>query len=584
MNARTTLGLVALAVLAGCASTGCASTEARFPLAAPVWRDGDLASVYARCHEQPDKKDPHHVSCAPEPYDSPLYWDGADNLFFRPLSDALYLQTSGESVDVNSMDEVPDSTWFQNRIGLHPMTPAQITMGACRPDQLLDPAHAAEGSWVIDKGKTQGWTPAFRVRVPGKGKYYIKLELADEEPERQSAATVIGSRVFYAAGYNAPCEQVLYVSPSVFTLTPGLTYANNFSARKPYDRAAFDADIARATRRDGLVRVSASAWIDGYAIGPFRYDGTRDDDPSDVVPHEDRRELRAMRLLAAWIERHDAREANSLDTWIADAKRPPDSSPGHVIHYQLDTSEALGSFWGWDPIDRRLGTSYIVDWGDIGADFATLGIPIRPWDTVRLTPGHEIFGYFNVKDFVPQDWKPEYPNAAFSRMTERDAAWMARVLAHFTPDLVLALVRTGKFTDPAQTTYLAQVLDGRLQKILQRYLTRLSPIAGVHVAGGATLCGVDLAEWRGLRDAASFHYAARTMSGEALPASHLPGGQVCVALPHVAPDGGPADDDARRYVRVVVEDGVAKGPLVADLYDLGPARGFRLVALERPTH
>ena len=47
-------------------------------------------------------------------------------------------------------------------------------------------------------------------------------------------------------------------------------------------------------------------------------------------------------------------------------------------------------------------------------------------------------------------------------------------------------------------------------------------------------------------------------------------------------DGGVADDAPERYVRVRIEDGVAKGPLVADLYDLGPSRGFRLVGLERP--
>ena len=53
-------------------------------------------------------------------------------------------------------------------------------------------------------------------------------------------------------------------------------------------------------------------------------------------------------------------------------------------------------------------------------------------------------------------------------------------------------------------------------------------------------------------------------------------------LPHVAPDGTTADDAPSRYVRVRVEDGVARGPLVAHLYDLGPSRGYRLVGVERP--
>ena len=57
--------------------------------------------------------------------------------------------------------------------------------------------------------------------------------------------------------------------------------------------------------------------------------------------------------------------------------------------------------------------------------------------------------------------------------------------------------------------------------------------------------------------------------------------RVCVSLTHVAPDGGPGDDSPERYVQVAVVDGVARGPLVAHLYDLGPSRGYRLAGLER---
>lgn len=53
-------------------------------------------------------------------------------------------------------------------------------------------------------------------------------------------------------------------------------------------------------------------------------------------------------------------------------------------------------------------------------------------------------------------------------------------------------------------------------------------------------------------------------------------------MPHVAADGGSPDDAPERYLRVALTDGVARGPLVAHLYDLGPTRGFRLVGLERP--
>jgi hypothetical protein len=560
----------------------CAAHERRFPLRDPLWRDGDLVPVRARCHREPSSTDPHHVSCAPENYDSPIVWDGADNLFFRPLSEVTGVVTSGESVNVNSLDEVPDSAWFTNRIGVRPVSPDELRRNACSQDKFLDPEHTPDGGWVIDKGKSSGSTPGFRINVPGKGKYLVKVE-ALGLPERQVAATVIGEAVYYGAGYNVSCEQALYVRPSIFKLTPGLRWREgNFGGEVAFDQKQLDSLFERSNKHDGLLRISASAWIPGYVIGQFRYESTRSDDPNDVIPHENRRELRGARLLAAWINHFDSREGNSIDSWFAERHdEAPDSSPGHVVHYQIGTSAALGSAWDWDEISRRLGYSYILDWGDMGTDFATLGATPRVWDTIQKEPGQEKFGYFNVADFDPEQWKNEYPNPAFSRMTERDGAWMARILARFTPEMVHTLTGMAKFTDPADTEYLESVLEGRLQKILERYLTRLSPITDVHLEGRQKLCGVDLVESRGMRDPDGFRYAARFVGGRWLAVERRSGAQFCATLPHVAADGGLPDDAPERYVRVRVEDGVAVGPLIAHLYDLGATRGYRLVGLER---
>jgi hypothetical protein len=568
--------------LLGClVLAACAHEERPFPLREPIWRDGDLQSVTARCHRDPTPKEPSHVSCAPESVPSPLLWDGADNLLFRPLSDSLGVVVGGEAVDVNSMDEVPDSAWFTNRIGRGGMMPEQVAVGACTAATLLDGPAASDGMWIIDKGKGDGSTDGFRVSIPGHGKYMFKADDADS-PEHSSAAQTVGTKVYYAAGYYTSCEQVVEFRPSVLKLKPGLRWKHNFGDEEDFDRKALEDVLAHCPKRDGLVRMQASAWLPGYGLGGFQYQGTRADDPNDVVPHEDRRELRGKRLLDAWIDRHDERRGNTLDTWISDRPTAPDASPGHVIHNSLDTSEALGSLWAWDPVSRRLGYSYVVDWGDMAGDFVTFGARVRTWETVQTAPGKPLFAYFNADDFVPDRWKSEYPIAAFSRMTERDGAWMARILARFTPEAVRTLAETGKFSDPANTDYLERVLEGRLAKILERYLTRLSPITDVHVEDGARLCGVDLAELRRLRDAARFRYTARRVDGAWLTVDRRPGAQVCVMLDHRAPDGGIPDASLARYVRVRIEDGVAEGPLIAHLYDLGPARGFFLAGLERP--
>ncbi len=572
-----------LLALVGGLLISCGHAESRFPLRAPIWRDADLQPVFARCHESPQPRDPHHISCAPDPYDAPTDWDGGDNLFFRPLSETLGIVTSGESVNVNSVDEVPDSAWFTNRLGVRPMSLEELRLNECKKEVLLDPDHTPEGAWLIDQGKTSGSTPGFRITVPGKGKFLVKVE-ATGLPERQVAATAIGEAVYYAVGYNATCEQALWVRPSIFTLKAGLKAAHgNFGDYYDFDKKALDDLFAKSNKHRGLLRISASAWVPGYILQQFRYEGVRGDDPNDVIAHQDRRELRGARLLTAWIDHFDAREGNSLDTWFTEIKGgSPDASPGHVVHLQMGTSAALGSVWDWDPISRRLGYAYVVDWGDIAADFFTLGATTRIWEQIQKVPGHEMFGYFNVKDFDPEQWKNEYPNAAFSRMTERDGAWMARILAHFTPPMVRTLVEMAKLDDPANSDYLQSVLDGRLAKILDRYLTRVSPIAQVRVEGPSRLCGVDLAEWRGLRDPWAFRYQARLLSGSWLSVERQPGAEICVTLPHVAADGGAPDDAPGRYVRVRIQDGVATGPLVAHLYDLGPVRGYRLAGLERP--
>jgi hypothetical protein len=175
----------------------------------------------------------------------------------------------------------------------------------------------------------------------------------------------------------------------------------------------------------------------------------------------------------------------------------------------------------------------------------------------------------------------EYPNPAFSRMTERDGAWMARILARFTPDDVRTLAEMGQFSDPGDTDYLATVLEGRLEKILDRYLTRLSSIADIHVERNDELCGVDLAERRGVRAPASFRYVARGSNLSFLPVERREGGVICVRLDHVTRDGAAPADAPERHVRVTLEDGVAKGHLVVHLYDLGPAKGYLPVAVER---
>lgn len=569
--------LPAILLLAACGGAP------RYPLAAPLQNDTDRRAVTVACEERPTEKDPAHVSCAPEPYVSPLVWDAADNSIFRPLSRVFAVDPPGEAVNVNAFDEVPDSAWFENRLGAGKLAREELLRGACTPEEMLDADGAATGSWLIDQGKANGASAGFRIKIDGHRKYMLKTD-TKEQPERPSAASAIGAAIYHAVGFNTSCEQVVYLDPRILRLAPGLKVTDNSGVTKPFDQAALARVLGGATHRDGLVRLQASAWLPGYLIGPFRYEGTRSDDPNDVIPHEDRRDLRGARLLAAWLNHFDAREQNTMDSWIAVSSKVNDSSPGYVRHYYLDTSDSFGSEWMDDGISRRLGNSYLLDFGDIATDFVTFGAKSEPWERAERTPGMEDFGYFHHRDFDPEGWKNEYPNPAFGRASERDNAWMARILSRFERDDIRALVTLGRFSKPDQAAFLAGVLEGRLQKILERYLLRLSPLADARVEGDA-LVVTDLARRRAVRPSSAFAYraAVATPRGAATVRPAMEdAGKIRIALRHGTFADRVAPNDAERYLIVTIDNGASQYPLRAHLYDLGAEGGFRLVGIERP--
>jgi len=573
------LSLVSLAFVT---LVACGGGSPRFPLRAPMVADTDERPVHVECEKRPTDDEPEHVACAPEPYVSPLVWDAVDNSVFRPLARVFAVDPAGRAANVNALDEVPDSAWFTNRLGARKPTRDELLRGACEPSALLDGEQAAPGSWVIDKGKPNGATPGFRIRI-GKQKFMLKTD-QKAQPERPSAASAIGAALYHAVGFNTSCEQIVYFHPSVLSLKPGLTATDNSGVEKAFDDAALGAVLAQATKRGALVRMQASAWLPGYLLGPFRYEGTRDDDPHDVIPHEDRRELRGARLLAAWINHFDAREQNTMDSWIAKNPETNDSSPGFIRHYYLDTSDSFGSEWDWDGISRRLGRSYLLDFGDIGYDFITFGTTKRPWERAERTKGFEEFGYYHYRDFDPDAWKNEYPNPAFSRATEHDNAWMARILSRFDRADLEALVTLGKFSRPDHGRFLTEALEQRLRRIVDRHLFRLSPVADVRVEGSSRICATDLARRRGARAETAFRYTAtayRKSGSHVVRVEAGPGGTLCMTVPHAAPAGAP-DVHASRYVVIAIANGAAAYPLLAHFYDLGASRGYRLVGLERP--
>lgn len=486
-----------VAALLALSVVGCGASMRRFPPRDALWVDVDDRDFSPR----------------PEAYYSPYIWDGVDNAAARPLAEAFAFELDREAVNVNALDEVPSSSWFTNRLSRSTLSPDVVARGACedeRPDipGVDDDVH---GPFTITRGKPDGSTRGFFVRDVD-GRTYLMKPDGELQPERGSAAEAIGAAVFWAAGYFVPCNRVLYVSPNELTLEADAEIAYTDGRREPLTQAFVDQVVEEAAvDPDGRRRFALSRFIEGEPISPWRYEGTWDADHNDVVPHEHRRDLRAMFVLSAWLSHIDSRQENTLATWIA-----PSGERGHVRHYLIDFSDTLGILHTSRALSRRFGHSGYIDLQFIFEDFVTLGLLDRPWQHAEHGPAGSTLGYFDVERFVPEQWRPGYPNPAYERMTERDAAWMARILARFGDAHLHALVARGRFSSHVVENELELILRGRRDRILERWLTRLSPLTAPRVVVGASgarqLCLEDRAVSSDFRQAITRTYEARASS------------------------------------------------------------------------
>ncbi|MEZ4268714.1 MAG: hypothetical protein R3F39_20345 [Myxococcota bacterium] len=470
-------GALAVAISLLCA--GCADGLRRFPLADPLTVDPDTQPFTPR----------------PADYFSGFYGDGGDQILLRPIARFFAVDPAGESVNVNALDEVPDSSWYQNRKGAVDLDADAVGSGACETPPL-DPTVA----WTVTGAKPNGANPGFIIRGNDGNRYLLKFDSVNQ-PQRATAADVIGSRLYWAAGFNAPCNRVVYFDAATLTIGEGSTAEDEQGHEIPLTRALIDQALDRAgAQPDGRYRAAASLFLPGRPIGPFRYEDTRKDDPNDVVEHDDRRELRGAKLMAAWLNHFDAREQNTLDVWI---ETGGEDGAGYVRHYYLDFGDTLGSLWDIAGMSQRLGSSHYFDFNWLARDFFTFGTQKRPWELRRLPPERGgVFGYFDAEHFDAERWKPGYPNPAFLRMSERDGAWMARKMARFTRADLEAAVREGRLTEPTWETWVVDTLEARLRKVLERYLTRVSPLDRPVLqqdAEGATLCFEDPLVLSGMR-------------------------------------------------------------------------------------
>ena len=396
-------------------------------------------------------------------------YDFAEQTFIKPVNPQLM-----HAVNVNTIDEVPDSTWFTNRIGRRAMSIDEIVRG---PNTLETPNI---DDWPVVEGKSSGITPGYRIVAPDGRLYQVKFD-PPSNPEMASGAEVIGAAFYHAIGYNVVQGYIVDVDPAKIVIGPNATTVDLRGRKVPITRTNVDRLLSVSAKLpNGKYRGTLSRFADGRPVGYFKYYGTRPDDPNDIHPHEHRRELRGNRVFAAWLNHDDSRAINSLDMLEGEPGRQS------IRHYMFDFGSIMGS-GSTTPQVPRAGNEYILEWGPGFKTLATLGLYIRPWILVDYWEGAKSVGRFEGDFFDPVKWRPEYPNPAFDNMTPEDAFWAARIVSQFSNEAIRAVVAKARYSEPGAAEHITATLIKRRDKVLRAWLTGVNPLVNAQLLGDGGL-------------------------------------------------------------------------------------------------
>jgi len=469
--------------------------------------------------------------------------------------------------NINTIDEVPDSSWFTNRIGTTTVTADELARG---PNVGAPPDPS---KWVVIREKTSGVHPGFTAR-DGKGETWFLQFDPPYFPEGATSVVEIASKFFWALGYNQVESYLTTFDPRRVEFDPKATLRRPNGARTPFAMDDVNQILERVARKpDGTYRIVAGRLIPGKILGNFLYSGTRPDDPNDLVPHEHRRELRALRVFGAWLNLTDWKAANTLDALATSNGRTV------VKHYLQDVGSTFGlnnDLHEWD-----LGYEHFYQADTLRKRFFSFGFALSPWQTIDYVE-YPSTGKFEGDRFDPREWRPQIPTQAYVELRDDDAFWAARRVTAFTDDSIRAAVHTGEFSNPAAEKHLADVVIKRRDTIASVYLTAVNPIVSPSLDANNRLTFENAAVVAGVATGATTYHASWSLFDNATGQSQPLSATQSTATTIEAPGGLPTA--AGSFVEVLISaDNPAyptwKQPIRTHFRR--QTAGWKLVGLER---
>jgi hypothetical protein len=459
-----------------------------------------------------------------------------DGSFFRLITRAMELPRPRRALGVNALDEVPDSTWFTNRIGVREVSPDEVGRGA----EVVGSPEPYK-PWTIKSTKIGGQTVGFIIEDTRGKKFVLKFDRNRPEsgplPEIETAAEVITSKLLWACGYNVAEDHIVYLRRDDLVVAADAKIKDWSGTIGRLDDATVDRMLDEVVEGDdGRIRAMASLFIAGKPLGGHAAEGVRPDDPNDRIPHELRRDLRGAQAIFGWLEHTDVKEDNSLDVWTED---PANADHHYVKHYLLDFGGSLG-FAAVAANNDRLGREYRLDFAAMFQSLATAGMRARSGGTRQL-PGLVGVGLFDAT-FDPGAWRAETPAYVPFRTADRfDKFWAAKLVIRFTRDQLRAAVDAGRLSHPAAADYLVDTLVARQRTLARYWFWRVNPLDAFTV-GDDGVCFDDLLlthELGAVADRTRYHITTYDRAGARLGPERTvlatPGGRTCTAPLVLAP-------------------------------------------------
>ncbi len=377
----------------------------------------------------------------------------ADVVFRRPAVAGLELAPDRAARDVNSMDEVPRSSWFTPRLGYRELSVEELLRG---PLSIGPP----ELPIVVMKAKPEG-NPGFVVSDARGEKYIVKFD-PPEFPGVETTTSFVVNRLFWAFGYNVPEDFTIQLRKEDFNVEPGGKYTEQDVDKVLSLVAAPVSETYTAT---------ASLLIAGTYLGPTMDKGVREDDPNDTIAHEDRRVLRALHAFGAFVNHSDMRVDNAGDFYQGEPGH------GHVMHYLLDFGEAFGGHGAshdrlWD------GFEHWFSYGTAARNFVTLGLQVQPWEKIQYTRWKSV-GAFEAEVFDPKEWKETFPFEPIRRSQPADDYWAAKIVGSLTREQLQALVQAAEYPEDGAADYMIETVWKRRAKVLETFMSEVSPIDAI---------------------------------------------------------------------------------------------------------